>query len=87
MIKNIKAFLEYLKFEKNYSQNTILSYEDDLLQLNRFLSKHFNTDNYSLSEVDNITIRLFLGDLIENGLVKKVWCVNLQRFVLFINIC
>jgi integrase/recombinase XerC len=71
MIKNIKAFLEYLKFEKNYSQNTILSYEDDLLQLNRFFSKHFNTDNYSLSEVDNVTIRLFLGDLIENGLTKK----------------
>lgn len=72
MIKNIKAFLEYLKFEKNYSQNTILSYEDDLLQLNRFFSKHFNTDNYSLSEVDNVTIRLFLGDLIENGLTKKI---------------
>ena len=71
MIKNIKSFLEYLKFEKNYSQNTILSYEDDLLQLNRFFSKHFNTDNYSLSEVDNVTIRLFLGDLIENGLTKK----------------
>jgi integrase/recombinase XerC len=71
MIKNIKAFLEYLKFEKYYSQNTILSYEDDLLQLNRFFSKHFNTGNYFLSEVDNVTIRLFLGDLIENGLTKK----------------
>jgi integrase/recombinase XerC len=71
MIKNIKAFLEYLKFEKNYSPNTILSYEDDLLQIDRFFSKHFNTDNYSLNEVDNVTIRLFLGDLIENGLAKK----------------
>jgi integrase/recombinase XerC len=71
MIKNIKAYLDYLKFEKNYSPNTILSYEDDLLQLDRFFSKHFNTINYSLSEVDNVTIRFFLGDLIEIGLTKK----------------
>ncbi len=71
MNNNIKSFLDYIQFEKNYSKNTILSYEDDLSRFHRYLSKHFSSENYSLLDVDNLTIRLFLGDLIESGLSKK----------------
>lgn len=63
--------MDYIQFEKNYSINTILSYEDDLSQFHQYLSKHFGSENYSLLDVDNLTIRLFLGDLIESGFSKK----------------
>ncbi len=71
MINHITSFLDYLKFEKNYSSNTISSYEDDLLQLHSFFIKHFSSEKYQLKTIDNLTIRLFLGDLIENGISKK----------------
>ncbi|MDI6802516.1 MAG: tyrosine recombinase XerC [Bacteroidota bacterium] len=71
MIDHITSFLDYLKFEKNYSSNTVSSYEDDLLQLNSFFTKHFSSEKYQLNTIDNLTIRLFLGDLIENGISKK----------------
>lgn len=71
MIDHITSFLDYLKFEKNYSSNTVSSYEDDLLQLHSFFAKHFSSDKYQLKTIDNLTIRLFLGDLIENGISRK----------------
>lgn len=71
MINHITSFLDYLKFEKNYSSNTVSSYEDDLLQLHSFFIKHFASEKYQLKSIDNLTIRLFLGELIENGISKK----------------
>lgn len=71
MIELIKSFLDFLKLEKNYSVNTLLAYEDDLVQFNRFLTNHFQTDNFELSAVDNVTIRLFLGELVESDFAKK----------------
>ncbi|MDP2207325.1 MAG: tyrosine recombinase XerC [Bacteroidota bacterium] len=71
MINHITSFLDFLKFEKNYSSNTVSSYEDDLLQLHSFFIKHFSSEKYQLKTIDNLTIRLFLGDLIENGISKK----------------
>jgi integrase/recombinase XerC len=71
MDNGIKLFLDYLKFEKNYSSNTISSYEDDLLQFDELLSKHFGSINYQIASVDNLTVRLFLGELIERGLSKN----------------
>lgn len=71
MIDRITSFLNYLKFERNYSSNTVSSYEDDLLQLHTFFKKHFSSEKYQLKTIDNLTIRLFLGDLIENGISRK----------------
>jgi tyrosine recombinase XerC len=71
MIELIKSFLDFLKLEKNYSVNTLLAYEDDLVQFNRFLTNHFQSDNFELSAVDNVTIRLFLGELVESDFAKK----------------
>lgn len=71
MLNYLTSFLDYLKFEKNYSSNTIRSYEDDLLQLNSFFVKHFSSKTYAIESIDNLTIRLFLGELIEGGISKK----------------
>lgn len=70
MNKYIEKFLTYLEKEKKYSKHTILSYEDDLNQLSAFLSRHFSED-YELNQIDNLTIRLFLGELVDLKLAKK----------------
>lgn len=70
MKEYIQKFLKYLEKEKKYSIHTILSYEDDLRQLSDFLSKHFS-GNYNLNQIDNLTIRLFLGELVDLKLTKK----------------
>jgi len=46
MDKYIKDFLEYLRYQKNYSDNTIKNYKDDLIIFTKFLnSKNINNIN------------------------------------------
>lgn len=71
MIEHIKKYLKYLLTEKNYSPHTISSYEDDLINFNDFLDRHFSRSTYLVSEIDHLTIRLFLGDLLEQGKSKR----------------
>ncbi len=77
MIDQIKKYLEYIRTEKKYSPHTVSSYEDDLISFNGFLSKHFSRSDYSVSEIDHLTLRLFLGDLLEKGKSKRTVARNL----------
>lgn len=38
---NVQAFLDYLRFEKRYSQHTLVSYETDLEQFSNYLEKEY----------------------------------------------
>lgn len=67
----IKKYLRSLLQERNYSDHTVAAYEDDLRQFSDFLLRHFSDKRFSLNEVDHITIRLFLGDLLEDGFSKR----------------
>jgi integrase/recombinase XerC len=71
MLKTIKSFLEYLRGERNLSPNTIAAYNDDLNQFNEFLVKHFSASSVNIADVDQVTIRLFLGELLEQGKSKR----------------
>ena len=63
MEKQIRNFLEFLKAEKKVSQNTLQSYERDVLQFNRYLDA--NRLNYSkLTQED---IKEYLNHLHEIG--------------------
>ena len=68
--QKVKLFLQYLARERNYSMNTVTSYEDDLRQFQDFLRRHFEGANYTSDSVDNVTVRLFLGDLLEQRFSK-----------------
>jgi integrase/recombinase XerC len=48
--EKITDFLQYLRFEKRYSPNTVLAYHNDLLQFKDFIATEF-----SLDDVANIT--------------------------------
>lgn len=67
----VHQFLQYLARERNYSAHTVASYEDDFRQFSEFLKRHFEGTAYALDDIDNVTIRLFLGDLLEQGFSKS----------------
>lgn len=81
MQEYIGKFFSYLKSERNYSPHTLASYEDDLRQFTQFLAKHLGDSEFSLARIDNVTLRLFLGELMEQGfskssIARKVACLK-----------
>jgi integrase/recombinase XerC len=62
----IDSFLKYLQFEKRVSPNTVISYQNDLLQLEAFLTKTF--PDVTAAHADYGTIRSWIVQLVESGL-------------------
>ncbi|MFQ5797745.1 MAG: tyrosine recombinase XerC [Bacteroidota bacterium] len=67
----IRKYLTYLAEERQYSSHTVKAYQNDLHQFSKFLHLHFKGSRYHLRSIDNVTIRFFLGDLLDRGLTKK----------------
>jgi integrase/recombinase XerC len=67
--KPIQSFVDYLKFEKRYSQHTIRSYEDDLNQFFQFLSAQYG--ELPLSKISASIVRSWLAALKEQKLTAK----------------
>lgn len=57
----IRAFIEYLQFEKRYSQHTVISYKSDLEQFFTFLTVQY--DAPSLAAVNSAFIRSWLAGM------------------------
>ncbi|MEK6756609.1 MAG: tyrosine recombinase XerC [Bacteroidota bacterium] len=68
MHENVRAFLEYLESERNYSPNTLRSYEADLLQLVSYLQSN---NIRSLNLVQKNTLRAYLSSLLAAGLSRR----------------
>lgn len=67
--EHISIFISHLKFEKRYSQHTIIAYEGDLSEFSVFLLSTFG--ELPLSEVSYQHIRSWLAELKEGGLSSK----------------
>lgn len=65
----ITAFINYVKFEKRYSQHTIVAYEGDLSEFCNFLIKTY--ESIALTEINYQHIRSWLATLKEQGLTSK----------------
>ncbi|MEQ8525766.1 tyrosine recombinase XerC [Gracilimonas sp.] len=68
----IDKYLKYLSVERNASEHTIISYQNDLTSFLEFTAQ-VNEQDASQVDVTTITrlnIRLWLGDLSEKGLAK-----------------
>lgn len=65
----IKDFLNYLQYQKRYSQHTVISYETDLLGFNLFLQIHFGET--SIENIKPALVRTWLASLKEAGNVSK----------------
>ncbi|MES2374085.1 MAG: tyrosine-type recombinase/integrase [Bacteroidota bacterium] len=65
----LQAFLDYLKFEKRYSQHTLISYQNDLEQFFAYLASQFDAP-----PVDKITamfVRSWLAEMKEDEISSK----------------
>jgi len=67
--QNIQSFLDYLKYQKRYSQHTITSYQNDLLGFFAFLQSQF--DENRLAEIKPVYIRTWLAQLKSEGISSK----------------
>lgn len=67
MNKPTYDFLEYLRTEKNYSEETINSYKFDIEKFFKFL----NEEGTLMDEVDQLVIRNFLTDELNSGISKR----------------
>lgn len=65
----IQPFLDYLKFEKRFSQHTIISYQTDLIAFFDYLQLTYN--GVSLQQLSHIYIRSWLASLKEKGMAAK----------------
>ncbi|MGB9857858.1 MAG: site-specific tyrosine recombinase/integron integrase [Dictyoglomaceae bacterium] len=81
LLEEIKEFLNYLRFEKNYSENTIRSYRIDLIDFCNFCKK--NRLNFNNKK----TFRSFLHYLSQKGykrttLARKI--ISLRSFLTYL---
>src|SRR4051794_19461843 len=65
----IQPFIDYLKFEKRYSQHTIISYQTDLIAFFDFVIINFGET--TLKEISHIYVRSWLASLRDGGLSAK----------------
>lgn len=61
-----ESFLEYLQFEKHYSQNTVYSYRNDLEQYLLFLEAHTGSQQFTGADASNI--RAWVVSMLDSGL-------------------
>lgn len=66
---NSELFLNHLKYERRYSQNTITAYENDLDQFVLFGKKL--AEDFCVEEVDYHLIRQWIVSLMDNGISAK----------------
>lgn len=59
----VKQFLISLALERNYSENTVKAYNNDLAQFQQFLRRQLGQPRVSLGEINRLAIRHFLGTL------------------------
>ena len=67
--KALQHFLDYLKFQKRYSQHTIISYQNDLVSFFDFIQLTFGET--ALPEIKATFVRSWLAHLKEQGMEAK----------------
>lgn len=67
--KHIVPFTDYLKFEKRYSQLTVVSYETDLISFFDFLEQNYGGTD--IKAIGHGQIRSWLANLKEHGMQSK----------------
>lgn len=61
-------FIDYLRFEKRFSEHTLTAYQNDLKQFAEFLDLKSETEAY---EIKSSTVRSWIVQMIDSGLKSK----------------
>ncbi len=65
----IGKFLDYLRFERNFSKHTLLSYENDLTQFAAFLKSTYEIEN--LQEASATMIRSWMAEMMQDEISAR----------------
>lgn len=65
----IQSFLDYLRFEKRYSQHTIISYQNDLEQFFLYILSQY--DGVPLEEVTGMLVKSWLAQMKNEKITSK----------------
>jgi integrase/recombinase XerC len=66
---HLNDFVQYLQFQKRYSQHTIISYQTDLIDFFDYLATQFSI--ISITEIKPTFVRSWLAQLKEKGIQSK----------------
>ena len=82
----LQKYIEYLRYEKRYSEHTVVAYKKDLNQFIRFFRSYSDTNSWE--DVVNKDIRSWVANFVEEGnstrtVNRKLSC--LKSFFLFLN--
>lgn len=73
MLKDIQDFIDYIKYELNYSDKTCLAYQKDIESFYSFIF----SQGIDIDDVDAPIIRNYLSNEINRGISKKTCCRRL----------
>ncbi len=71
----VDMFLEYLKEEKNYSDNTIISYKNDLLEYVNYFNK-LDILNIKYNDIKDYLMYLYNKKYSNNSVSRKISCIK-----------
>ena len=73
----IKSFLDYLRYERNYSEKTVLAYGEDIKQLQEFAQEEYG--KFDPLEVEGELIREWIVSLMDRGIYFN-FCKSKAKF-------
>lgn len=65
----IEKYIKYLRYERNYSLHTEISYSEDLRQFSDFIITHF--PEIDIKDVDSDIARMWIVSLMESGISPR----------------
>jgi integrase/recombinase XerC len=68
-LPHLQSFLNYLRFEKRYSQHTIISYQNDLEQFFAYITSQYQATR--LADIATVYVRSWLAELKRNKITAK----------------
>lgn len=80
-----KEFIDYLKYEKRYSEHTIKAYQTDLNEYNKFI--HLTYGPTELNEHTHLYIRSWLSDLLAEGQTARTVSRKMSSLKSFFKYC
>lgn len=85
----IEKYLKYLHIERNASNHTVVSYKTDLNAFLQFIAitEHVPTEKVDVSIITRLTIRLWLGELSEQGMAKSTIARKVAAIRSFFKYC
>jgi len=84
----VDKFLRYLEIERNSSHHTIISYRTDLDQFTEFITSGKNiTASPDISKITRLDIRMWLGELSEQGVARSTLARKVASIRSFFKYC